>query len=859
MRMPIAVSSTPFAAAPLCSTLVEEYDRRGNRIRSVDAEGYSFTNAYDGLDRLSVAAGPAQSRPAETNDGSPETGRQITRYSYDPGRRTESAVNALGETTLITADALGRTIRREVRDAGGTTVRVTTTTYHQNHHGSTVQEGSGSHALATTRYTDNENRSVLEVAVPDQGAPDYLWRSYDPAGNRLEEWELSRATDQLTVWATNSWTYDALNRVQTETVRDGARTRFDYDAAGNLTRRLLPSGLAWTATYRPDGQVLREAMVRDGRSSRVIEYDYYPPGHPQAGLLRSRSEPAGEVVQRYSYDLWGRLQSSIATGPLPEQNQERQIDYDRRNLVARVAEIPLRPQAGPATQVTRTYDGYGQILRERVCIGQELAPSTTQTWDSAGRRRQLALAKAAQAHRFDWRADGLLERIRYGELAFDFGYTDGGLLLDRGGIGGRRTVHSRDGRGRVLHTSVAFGDKVVLAETLAWRGDTRLAGYTAARTDFVDERRYIYAPWARHLAEEVISLSQASSVTNRFVLDHGLPGGGGLRTGAEQLSLGQSFWRAVPGAGSDAWDRVTQAQTTLRRRSATGLAFGAGEVRADLNGRPLHVQYHPDNPQGRWSAELPLDAGPQTLRVRAVHPSGRYQAEATSQFSVLAAADRVDSDYDDAGQIVRRTRRNAAGEIVQAQNLSWDAWHRLVKISARDALGHGYDWSAIYDGLDRRVRSVHAWVTNGVPVPSSWAVTLTESVFDPEVEFLEVGTTVNGRPLWRLHGPDLSGVYGGAQGLGGLEALVCEGEQPWIQRVVVDHFGNLLGVLADTTAGQRALVRLPVGGRWTGAGLRTASSQLTGRQGVLRGVRGFGLARRTVRSHRLGLARRPIL
>jgi hypothetical protein len=46
------------------------------------------------------------------------------------------------------------------------------------------------------------------------------------------------------------------------------------------------------------------------------------------------------------------------------------------------------------------------------------------------------------------------------------------------------------------------------------------------------------------------------------------------------------------------------------------------------------------------------------------------------------------------------------------------------------------------------------------------------SIYDPQVEFLEIGVAVNGVVAWKVYGPDLNGTYGGMQGTGGLEATV---------------------------------------------------------------------------------------
>jgi hypothetical protein len=58
------------------------------------------------------------------------------------------------------------------------------------------------------------------------------------------------------------------------------------------------------------------------------------------------------------------------------------------------------------------------------------------------------------------------------------------------------------------------------------------------------------------------------------------------------------------------------------------------------------------------------------------------------------------------------------------------------------------------------------------------------------VDFGEIGVGVNGARTWKLLGPDRNGVYGGMQGIGGIEATIRESDG-WIEPVINDYFGNV--------------------------------------------------------------------
>jgi RHS repeat-associated protein len=98
----------------------------------------------------------------------------------------------------------------------------------------------------------------------------------------------------------------------------------------------------------------------------------------------------------------------------------------------------------------------------------------------------------------------------------------------------------------------------------------------------------------------------------------------------------------------------------------------------------------------------------------------------------------------------------------------------------------------VYDGLNRRIRTqTEAVVNHG---PASSPTLATQSDYDPLVEFLEVGLGLNGERTWKIHGPDLSGGYGGMQGIGGLEATIVE-RSGVATGLLSDRFGHILARL----------------------------------------------------------------
>jgi RHS repeat-associated protein len=178
--------------------------------------------------------------------------------------------------------------------------------------------------------------------------------------------------------------------------------------------------------------------------------------------------------------------------------------------------------------------------------------------------------------------------------------------------------------------------------------------------------------------------------------------------------------------------------------------------------------------------------------VKAYHPSGVVTAALTNQYA-NQALDTWTNSYDAFGNYTFHKLKKNGGTVVHGHTLIWDAAGRLIKVVNRDDVNDGFDWTAIYDGLGRRLRTVYTPIIGGV---SRTNVTLTlDSWYDPQTTYLETGVAVNNQRTWKIYGPDIS--QGSAmQGLGGLEATIREYDGYSIG-IINDYFGNGVAMITN--------------------------------------------------------------
>jgi RHS repeat-associated protein len=787
------------ATGTALATNITELDARGNVIRTVDAAGFAFTNMFDGLDRLKVAMGP---KIIFTNPpGLPEIGdppppiQQTTTNFYDAAGVVLTTVNAVGDKTIATTDALGRPVSVEIRNTNNALVRVTTTAYSADQHSATVTNGSGSDALVATSYTDNQGNEVLSVAYPHANVREFTRRVFDPAGNLRNTWRYAATNSALTLFSQEGYGYDGLNRVLSQTNRDSAVTSFEYDVMSHVTNRVMPGGLRWRAEYNAAGQMLKFWNQGEaGGITRSNHFTYYAANHVFAGLPQTHTDGRG-VTRTPVYDDYLRPLTNSYAGALPEHNLKTVWRYDLRGAVTNLTQSFTNSSIGPAVSVRRTYDPYNLLASESLWVDGVQHSSADLKWDSAGRRDRLYVGNFL--YQFGWQADGVLGSVSASPdvtsptVGGIYTYNSAGLLTNRVANSLAVSVTARDGVGRVLaRTSKVYG-VTKLDETLAWTGDGLLANHTVTRAgEFTDARNYDYAAWTRRLVTERVNLDANKRWTNLFTYDAGAASGPGVLTKVAEPQTGGAAWEAT----LDGFDRIERETNNVIRRIAFGRmnAFVPwASVNVTLDGKPLPLNLlntGETNWPTQWRTVMELRPGTHTLQAAALHSSGQFTNTAASTFTNNAVDTTTLSHFDE-GQLKYRVWRNASGQTNRVQTFTWDARSRLIATSELDASNNGYNWSAVYDAFDRRLRTTTVIVTNGTALTAQ-PKTINQ-FFDPSVEFLELGVEIGGKKTMKVFGPDLAGRYGGRNGSGGLDGVV--NDLGIFQSVVSDARGNVHG------------------------------------------------------------------
>lgn len=742
---------------------IDEFDRHGNLVRKTDAQTNIFLTTFDGLNRVKTVTGPA---------GTGNAAQQITTNYYDAAGTVVTNANVLGEKTVTTFDAIGRTIQADILSASGALVRRTTTSYAPDFHSQTVTVGTGANAISTTTFTDTFSKPVLTVFGDDS----FTLNRYDMLGNLVSSQdELGQATQ---------FSYDPFYRLRHKILPDQAVITFGYDVAGNLTSRVMPGGQTWSATYDSASRKTSEKLTNGVSTTRNFIYAYYPANSTTPGLLQTISDPRG-VTTTLIYDAFLRVKTNSAAGPLSDQNQVTIYSYDN---LGRITGLTQTTSGRPSTQVNRSYSPYGQVIEETVLIDGSPVRDEIQVWNAAGRRAQLYAPNlgTGSSITFSSRADGLLGQVTQAGQVFTFDFADNGLLKSRSNPWRTLTVNERDSRGRLIQATTTVGGTTPLVDILSWRDNSTLDGYTANRQGsgtWNESRAYSYNTRGQ-LTNETFAPQPSANAAYAYTFDSNKLG---VRTGATVSGALSADWQAgtldnLAHVTNENWN-VSQWHT-----QAKGYAIGANSVSAWLDDAPLSVLYDSTSTNGLWQTEMAFGSGSHTLRATAYHPLGRTNASATNVF-IAVGVTNINSGYDAVGNLITRTFSDG-----RVQTLSWDALGRLMQVSQRDAQTNGFDWTAVYDALGRRLQTVNTPISNNVAQTS----TTIDSWYDPQVEFLEIGVAVNGARTWKVNGPDLNGGYGASQGVGGLEATVRESDG-YVTPILNDSFGN---VVATVYSGQ---------------------------------------------------------
>lgn len=335
------------------------YDAAGNRIRQTSAfgqpEAATTLYVYDGLGRLTRTIDPRGVELSQSDTPSALNERKLLGYinagsgglkasDLSPAQREElvarySTVNeydAAGHKISVT-DALDGVTRSEY-DATGHVVRIT--------------DPRGNAAFY---YFDAAGRVTLSVDPEGYATA----TTYDPLGQTLS---VKRYFNRV------NGTYGVAQPPALPSANPSdALTRFEYDAAGRLSRTIDAESNSENYTYNALGQ--RETLTNKLGGTTTYTYDQLGRKVSETLPVTSRNADGQSVavVNRYAYDAFGNKTGTTEAAGLPEQ-RVTQFKYDglNREIEQRQAAVSIYTAAGGWTTATptrrSTYDASGNLI-----------------------------------------------------------------------------------------------------------------------------------------------------------------------------------------------------------------------------------------------------------------------------------------------------------------------------------------------------------------------------------------------------------------------------------------------------------------------------------------------------------------
>jgi RHS repeat-associated protein len=393
------------AARPVTSFA---YDKEGNLTATTDPRGFTTTFAYDQLGRKIAETLPDP-------DGAGPLGPLVKRFGYDQAGLLRFEVAPGGAGTSDTAfttehvyDALGREIRTLLPDpdgAGPLERPVSTWTFSAAGFPATTTDALG----RTTRLATDVLGRVVATTDPAGGTTTTV---YDAVGNAVI---VTDALGRRTVT-----TYDAMDRkVAVRSPRPDATAatpvaRFVYDSVGNCITTIDPLGRATWRRYdalRRVTTVTDPLGIRPGDPAHSVRTEY-----DLAGRVTARIDELGRRTD-FVFDALGRKTRVIG----PDAGQGRPTNwygYDAAGNL-RYATDPRGGAAGdPGFTTWSFYDGLGRVTAVVDALGADWPVAavpdslpatmttnvTVSTYDAAGR---LAAVTDPLGRRTDYAYDTL--------------------------------------------------------------------------------------------------------------------------------------------------------------------------------------------------------------------------------------------------------------------------------------------------------------------------------------------------------------------------------------------------------------------------------------------------------------------
>ena len=653
------------------------YDARNQLITSTDATGVQTTYTYDSVGNQVRITHAANTAAAATTlftynldnkliSQADALGNTQT-YQYDANNNLVALTDALGHKTLYSYDADNRVAA--ITDPLGNV-----TQYRYDGNGNRVQITDTRGFVSTTYYNaDNQ----VSLAVDNDGyATSY---SYDANGNLASQTLYSspltlpldptvRPTPATSASdRTQLYSYDALNRLASQTDGEGYVTQYVYDAVGNRVQT-------------------RQALDRAGTQFEVT-HSYYDAVNrqvasvtPQGYLSTYQYDAVGNLVKLTQYDQTVAIPSSGAA-PQPVSG-----DAGRTTTSVYDADNRLISQTNALGVVTiYQYDARGNRVSMTQAAATASARTTTYLYDAADRNVSITNPLGITTFMvLDADGNVLTRYEAYGtsqQRVSTYQYDAKNQIVSQTDPLGVVTTTAYDAAGNVVSQTVGAGTSKVETTTCAYDGDSRQVAETDASG--------VLTTYQFDAAGNEIQVTEAAGLgvarTTTFVYDRA----NRLVTATD--ALGVVTQNQYDGAGNNILT-INAVGTPQQRQISSVYDLDNRQLQStDPLGRVTQYQYDAQGNQTRIT-----DAkGNVTVNT--------YDASGRELTSLSAGGTLTRNTYDLVGNLVSITQSFADGTDARTTTHAYDALNRETLTTD----GNGFSTSTSYDDFGNAISVTH--------------------------------------------------------------------------------------------------------------------------------------------------------